>query len=381
MVVISDHLAIYKYPNTLNRLYLIAMFFLTTYPPNRICKNEDTTTAMRIHLNVKCDFERIPGGGCHLRESYCSLHTCICKPDYPINIADRLCIAKRKTISEQCTFSQECQKGSFCAEMNNNRVCQCKRGHAYSIKSKLCVKGLKGSVCRNHSECIGENQFCSLSVCDCMYGFEWFAPDEACHKKSRYGESCDSAINCKIYDEFSECDLNLKQCTCGQFLSRKYALDEVTDKCVSCPPERYNNSTNTCLPQKTTVKYSLLDRSTYERNSYQYVYVGLSMTPLIVFAMIGFIYRYVSPSGNSPEQPTLLDQVASVSGQHNLDFTICMQMDFNGNPLTMNHSADSTTNLAQVLSSPIMTLPPPPAYEIVSEDLPPSYDEAVRQQA
>lgn len=344
------------------------------------CQNEDLLARTSKYLLVPCDFERIPGGGCQLRESYCSNHKCICKPDVPINIADRMCIARLRAVGEGCTFSQECQEGSFCAASgtHGNSICRCKWGHAYSTKSRQCVKGLKDSECQVDADCVGENIFCSLTVCDCMVGFEWFPQDQACHKKSRYGEPCENSVNCRAHDEFSACDPTSKQCTCGQFLSRKYALDEVTHKCVSCPSHRLHNGTKTCQPDRRAIDYGPLDASGQERNSHQFVYIALSMTPFIAFALIGFIYRYVNTSGNFadhfPGAVTFLEvPVLALASNPELDFCPVL-IDLNGNALTRPLS-DSQADLC-ILGAP--TLPePPPTYEIASKDLPPSYDEAV----
>lgn len=365
------------------------------------CRIDDQTNTK--YLNVKCDFERIPGGGCELRESICSLHRCVCKPDYPINIADRLCIARLKSVWESCTYSQECQAGSYCASngVNHTNHCQCKSGHAYSARLRQCVRGLKGSTCRNDSECTGMNEFCSLYNCDCKVGYEWYSTDEICYQKSKYGEQCDAPINCKMHDEFSDCDPQSRRCVCGQFLSRRYILDELTRKCVSCPLERYHNDTNTCLPEKMTVEYSLLDRSSMERDSHQYMYILLSMSPFVVFGLIGYIYRYVNATTSltdlnhrmfDPEQ-----MLATLGTSTNLRMRpifgqddYCLQIDLDGNPV--NRSTDTTIAL---ICSPMITphsqpLPdPPPLYEETSgsgpghgsiwQDLPPSYEEAVNQ--
>lgn len=332
------------------------------------------------YLNKQCDFESIPARGCHLRESYCSLHTCICKPDFPINIADRLCIAKYRNIGEVCTFDQECQTGSKCIGMNNSpKVCKCKNGYIYSEKSKQCIKGLKGASCNKDSDCIGNHMFCSLIMCECKYGYEWFSAEESCLKRAKFGENCDSSINCKVYDEFSECDPFSKKCVCGEFLSRKYTLDEVTRRCISCPIHRYNHSSNTCLPEKTTVEYSLLDESSHERNSHQYVYIALSMAPFIVFALIGFIYRYVNPYGALPET---FDQCTERMEASNA-------FDEMTSPSTVNHhyclSIDVDENLPGIdnqttcLIGTTLLPDPPPTYDIASKDLPPSYEEVIAE--
>lgn len=344
---ISTKLCLLSKPFTILTFIILSILYAT-------CQNEELLT--RKYLNVKCDFERVPGGGCHLRESYCSSHMCICKPDFPINIADRLCLVRLKNVGEMCTYSQECQTGSFCDEVDGAKVCQCKTGYAFSEKSKMCVKGLKGSICKNSSDCSGPDIFCSILVCECKYGFEWYVSEESCYKKAKFGESCETTINCKMHDEFSVCDPQSKQCTCGQFLSRKYALDEVTHKCVSCPRKRYHDSTNICLAEKTAVE---IDQSAYEHH---YIYIALSMTPFIVFALIGFIYRYVSPDAayqdNSSEQGLDVDQMLSMSLLPNSGHEFCLHLD------------------VRLLTTPAMH-DPPPSYDIASKDLPPSYDEVV----
>lgn len=338
------------------------------------CQNENLLSTSRL-LNVKCDYSRIPGGGCQLRESYCSNHKCICKPDAPINIADRMCVSRHKRVGELCTFSPECQTGSFCESINDTlAVCRCKSGHAYSGKRKRCVKGLKDSECQLNEDCIGANVFCSLTHCDCMVGFQWNSPDEICHKKSRYGEPCESSINCELHDEFSACDLSSKRCTCGQFLSRKYALDEVTNKCISCPAHRFHNATNSCQPDRRTVDYSKLDRSTMERNSHQYLYIALSMTPFIVFALIGFVYRFVNPNINSSELVlTGEEPVLTLSSNAQLDYC---PIDLNSSILTpVILHYDSHPDLC-ILGTQLLP-EPPPTYDHASKDLPPSYDQAI----
>ena len=355
----------------------------------RTCQTEHPHSEGRL-LNVKCDFERIPGGGCQLRESYCSNHQCVCKPSAPINIADRMCVARHKAVGEHCTFSPECQAGSFCEAVgarNDTFACRCKSGHAYSEKKGRCVRGLKDSQCTLNEDCIGANVFCSLTYCDCMVGYQWNAPDERCHKKSRYGEPCESSINCELHDEFSACDLGSKRCTCGQFLSRKYALDEVTNKCISCPPHRFHNATNSCQPDRRTVDYSKLDRSTMERNSHQYVYVALSMTPFIVFALIGFIYRYVNPSAGIASADQVLTEapvLTVLSSNADLDYCpldLPLELALNGGvgshpviPTTARHY-DSNPDLC-ILGAQLLP-EPPPTYDYASKDLPPSYDEAI----
>lgn len=287
-----------------------------------------------------------------------------------------------KNVGEVCTYSQECQSGSFCSDNGpNTKICLCKTGFAFSERSKQCVKGLKGSLCRNNSDCVGHNVFCSIQLCECKYGYEWYAPEESCYRKAKFGENCETSINCKVHDEFSECDAYSKQCTCGQFLSRKYALDEVTRKCVSCPRKRYRNSTNSCVAEKTTVEYSLLDQSAYERNSHQYIYIALSMTPFIVFALIGFIYRYVNPNASFPDNMSdgglEAAQMLSLSLLHNPNHDYCLHLDVNpnnNNNQTTNEDAEG--NRLCLLTSPVIH-DPPPTYDIASKDLPPSYDEVV----
>ncbi|OTF77146.1 EB module containing protein [Euroglyphus maynei] len=66
--------------------------------------------------------------------------------------------------------------------------------------------------------------------------------EESCLKRSKFGELCDTSNNCKVYDEFSECDSYTKRCICGQFLSHKYTLDEVTRRCISCPKHLWHHS-------------------------------------------------------------------------------------------------------------------------------------------
>lgn len=338
------------------------------------CQNENFLSTSRL-LNVKCDFERIPGGGCQLRESYCSNHKCICKPDVPINIADRMCVSRHKRVGELCTFSPECQAGSFCESINARNdtfACRCKSGHAYSAKRKRCIKGLKDSECQVNEDCIGANVFCSLTHCDCMVGFQYHLPDEVCHKKSRYNEPCESSINCELHDEFSACDLSSKRCTCGQFLSRKYALDEVTNKCISCPPHRFDNATNSCQPDRRSVDYSKLDRSTMERNSHQYMYIALSMTPFIVFALIGFIYRYVNPNNNSPELVLASEEAGVLTLSSNAPLEYC-PTDILTPVIPMHY--DSHPDLC-ILGAQLLP-EPPPTYDHASKDLPPPYDEVI----
>ncbi|UXI20211.1 Propionyl-CoA carboxylase alpha chain [Sarcoptes scabiei] len=153
-----------------------------------------TKTLSNKYLNQRCDFERIPSRGCHLRESYCSMHRCVCKPDFPINIADRLCLSRLKTVGESCQISQECQEGSLCSTRNNLKVCHCKSGLVYSKKSKQCLKGLRGSSCSENSDCHGENMFCSFVNCECKYGYQWFPEEESCLKRSKLTMSLANVI-------------------------------------------------------------------------------------------------------------------------------------------------------------------------------------------
>lgn len=318
------------------------------------------------HLNIKCDFESIPGGGCHLRESYCSMHNCVCKPDYPINIADRLCIAKYKSVGQSCTYSQECQTGSFCTSIatgnHEHSVCQCKTGYVYSTLSEKCTKGIKDSACTSDKDCSKDNMFCSLSTCDCKYGFQWLNNQELCYKKSKYGEPCIDSMNCKLHDEFSECDVATRTCSCGQFLSRKYALDELIHKCVSCPLERYQNASNTCVSEKTIVQYSLLDTSSYGRNNHQYVYLVLSLTPFVVFALIGVIFRFVNPN-------MLAENGGAVVPGHSEQL------------VTISCLRTETSQWNRLCSTVTVRVDPPPSYDHTFKDLPPTYEEATRSVA
>ena len=391
-----------------------------------------STTMMMMkpkYLNRHCDFENIPARGCHLRESYCSLHTCICKPDFPINIDDRLCLARLKSIGDQCEYNQECQNGSICANDGTKtkmKICRCKIGYVYSAKNRQCIKGLKGANCTNDDDCFGDNLFCSMISCECKYGYQWSSDEENCLKRSKFGELCDTSINCKVYDEFSECDLHTKRCVCGEFLSRKYTLDELTRRCISCPMNRLNHTSNTCLPEKTTVEYSLLDRTADERKSLQYgIYIALSMAPFFIFALIGFIYRYVNPYGTL--EPETMDHCASriidenghgsntttttttTINNHTADDLIspsshyCLSIDFDNsaimdqipfsfappppplstaNIIICDNSQQQQQPQQQNSSTAQISLPPepPPSYDLASQDMPPSYDEVIRQE-
>src|SRR5699024_1270309 len=111
--------------------------------------------------------------------------------------------------------------------------------------------------------------------------------------------------------------------------------------------------------------------------SHQYVYIALSMTPFIVFALIGFIYRYVNTSSNFrdnlPEQ--ILDaQVLTLSSGHPELDSCPVQIDLNGTPLA-HRPSESNTNLG-IRVSPILP-DPPPSYDLATQDLPPSYDQVV----
>ncbi|KAH9416816.1 hypothetical protein DERP_011931 [Dermatophagoides pteronyssinus] len=419
-----------------------------------LSSSESSSSTKIKYLNRQCDFENIPARGCFLRESYCSLHVCICKPDFPINIADRLCLAKLKSIGDQCEFNDECQLGSICSSnidsldidsdgdgidhhhqdyrtSKTKKICRCKIGHVYSEKQRKCMKGLKGSSCLNDSDC-QTNMFCSLEQCECKNGFEWSTAEDNCLKRSRYGELCDQSINCKFYDEFSECDSQTKHCVCGQFLSHKYLLDEVTGRCISnCPEHRFNHTSQTCLPAKTTVEYSLLDPTSNERkSSLQYgIYIALSMAPFFIFALIGFIYRYINPLyGTLPDtfdhhqhchHPVVTQQTITenhndnddgnglnsstlVNNNNNNNSHYCLSIDFdinvnndNNRPFSFgispNHTIPSTTIICDSsfeqqhqpslsIAATIQLPEPPPSYDLSSQDMPPSYDEAVAQQ-
>ena len=174
------------------------------------------------YLNIACDFSGIGGGGCVLRESYCSYHTCVCKPDFPINVDDVMCVDKLKKNTEICTIDNECEANSYCVKAVDNfkiKRCVCRQGFSYSYRNHSCIKGHHGSLCSTNSDCTGTHSMCSQSKCQCEYRYSWEVHDEMCYKKSRLNEPCESTVNCRAYDRLSQCDRVYKVCVCRPSLS------------------------------------------------------------------------------------------------------------------------------------------------------------------
>ncbi len=342
------------------------------------------------YLNIRCDFERHTGGGCYLKESYCSFHSCVCKPDFPINIEDIMCIQRYKKVGEICSIDAECDTNSYCVSVGHNyklRKCVCRQGFSYSFKNSSCLKGHKGSLCSTDSDCSGSNRICSQSKCQCNYGFDWYQTDEQCYKKSRHGESCDSTINCRAYDRLSECDKVRKICICRQSLSQMNAIDQLTQKCIICPIKRYNNETKICIPETLEIEYKSTDKSMISRNSLQYVYIALSMSPFVVFAFIGFLYKFVSPRNNVMHNIVSNDNETQTRNAFTDDSGECdllntTRIDTNHSRLLVNLSNNEIRPIvcppiSPVLCTLISPRDPPPPYEASQEMPPPSYEQAM----
>ena len=340
------------------------------------------------YLNIACDFSGIGGGGCVLRESYCSYHTCVCKPDFPINVDDVMCVDKLKKNTEICTIDNECEANSYCVKAVDNfkiKRCVCRQGFSYSYRNHSCIKGHHGSLCSTNSDCTGTHSMCSQSKCQCEYRYSWEVHDEMCYKKSRLNEPCESTVNCRAYDRLSQCDRVYKVCVCRPSLSEVNAIDEIRQKCVICPIHRYINATKVCKPETIEIDYSSSDRSVMTRHSLQYVYIALSISPFVVFAIIGFLYKFVSPRSHSLNN--LLNNRQMHSRHVFTDEAVDCQPTSNNRNET-NHSSllvNLTINQSHPLVCPpispaLLTLipprDPPPSYE-ASQLMPPSYEEAI----
>lgn len=375
----------------------LSIIMLQTLPPEVTTAAADLLSAWPMtasgpnasqtkYLNVACDFSGIGGGGCVLRESYCSYHTCVCKPDFPVNVDDVMCIDRHKKVGEICTIDNECETNSYCVKAQDNfklKRCVCRQGFSFSRRNNSCIRGHQGSLCSTGADCSGTHSMCSQSKCQCDYGYDWVTTDEKCYKKSRLNESCESTLNCRVYDRLSECDRVHKVCVCRPSIAEVNAIDEIRQKCVICPLHRYINATKVCKPETIEIDYSSSDRSVMTRHSLQYVYIALSISPFVVFAIIGFLYKFVSPRSHSLNN--LLNNRQMHSRHVFTDEPDCQPQttarnDTNHPSMTVLTVNDSRPLVCPPISPALMSLipprDPPPSYE-ASQLMPPSYEEAI----
>lgn len=386
---------------SLNRqLFSVIIILLTTRLPSphfSFVSKQVAQLNLTKFLNIPCNFEKIPGGGCVLRESYCSAHSCVCKPTHPINIDDTMCIQRYKNVGEICTVNEECGSNAYCVSTGSSyklKKCICRQGYAYSPKNSKCIKGHKGASCSMGSNCHGFAFICILSQCQCNYGYGWHQQDEHCYKKSRHGEACNSTINCWAYDALSECDHTAKVCICRQFLPQRYAIGQLTKKCEVCPDHRYDNITDTCMPETLEIVYRSDENSIFGKNSVQYLYIILSMTPFVLIAAIAFFHKYVK-GNNLPQLHFVVTSVNtdnarnaflvnSECGMNEVQFPESTSLSRHSSRVQLENS-----NVESCCPSLRIELPPatpnlsvrrepPPPYEEMLE-LPPSYEEATAQ--
>ena len=375
----------YNYHVTINNvilIYLCQSFIICIYFMKFDCfELSDTAISSHKQLNIPCD-SKIAGGGCKLRESYCSLNICICRPEFPINIDDFMCVQRHKNVGESCIRDKECQSNAFCrTNGGKSKTCECRQGFVYLHKNKTCIKGHKDAHCASDNDCDITSYICLDAKCQCKLGFGWNQNEEKCYKKSKNGERCDSTLNCWAYDHFSECDANEKICICTKSLTKRYALGQLTKMCEECPIERYENETDTCKPKTYLVSY------VSSRYSTQYIYFVLSITPLIVFSSIGFFYKYVRTTNNMRQLQYIINQhydQTDIRRVFSIDSTcqngnINTEIQRNTRSILSERIDDQTSCQTQ---STTVSLPfePPPTYDesqLVVE-MPPSYDEAIK---
>ncbi|XP_054167348.1 uncharacterized protein LOC128964737 [Oppia nitens] len=348
----------------------------------------DPTLNQTKYLNIDCDFTHIGGGGCPLRESYCSYHICVCKPDFPININDIKCIDKYKNVGDICFIDAECENNSVCVKTVDNynlKRCVCRPGFSFSFLNNSCIRGHINSLCSFNNDCTGGHTVCLQSKCQCNYGYEYYSTDEQCYRRAKHGESCKSTANCRVYDKLSDCEKVKKVCVCRQSLdSHINAFDQLTQKCKVCPPERFNSTAKVCVPELFEKEYHTGDNRVLNRNSLQYVYILLSVSPFVVFAIIGFLYKFINPRSppiNSIDNNNRENGIRNVYSDDAVECHMNTNSRIDTNPSVGSNEVPHPI-VCQPISPLLLLLPPrdpPPTYE-ASQQMPPSYEEAIASQ-
>lgn len=320
-----------------------------------------------------CDFNNFSNGCEDEIGAFCNQSTqqCQCKPGYPVRV-NSFCLLL-KNVTQSCYLSKQCRQlpksyvGCYDYDFNELNetaiidlppdqwsIGKCLCSKSYFLRQNECFpKKENGERCDDSTQCLLENSFCDNTFsakgkCKCRPGYIALNPtSDKCVQMRKIGEMCKENSQCQLSDINSECVDNLCQCRSGYMMNWASVCIRLT---------------------KTRTRDSL-----YQNTFMIIVVVGTA----IIFGLLCTAHRrWTTPV-------TLLDESLR-STQTSQQYCAGCRMHPRLNSLPSDSFSSSelhshSPSIAVIWPLQRQNLAPPPRYpDLLPQDNPPSYAEAMR---